>query len=108
MDRWRTSCFCLTARYFKLDRTTGTVGTKFPFPQFEGHFKVVDYRWLKETHLKLKLALDQYSFDAIAFNAAGRFEFDPMRDHVHLVYEIDRNAFNGNVNLQLRIVYLNQ
>ncbi len=58
--------------------------------------------------MKLKLALDQYSFDAIAFNAAGRFEFDPMRDYVHLVYEIDRNAFNGNVNLQLRIVHLNQ
>jgi single-stranded-DNA-specific exonuclease len=54
------------------------------------------------------LALDQYTFDAIAFNAAGRFEFNPMRDEVHLVYEIDRNVFKGNVNLQLRIVHLNQ
>ncbi len=44
----------------------------------------------------------------LLFNAAGRFEFDPMRDHVHLVYEIDRNVFNGNVSLQLRIVHLNQ
>ncbi|MGQ1129709.1 single-stranded-DNA-specific exonuclease RecJ [Acinetobacter baumannii] len=86
----------------------GPWGQKFPLPQFEGHFKVIDFRWLKETHLKLRLAIDQYSFDAIAFNAAGRFEFDPMRDHVHLVYEIDRNVFNGNVSLQLRIVHLNQ
>lgn len=86
----------------------GPWGQKFPLPQFEGYFKVIDFRWLKETHLKLRLAIDQYSFDAIAFNAAGRFEFDPMRDHVHLVYEIDRNVFNGNVSLQLRIVHLNQ
>lgn len=86
----------------------GPWGQKFPWPQFEGHFKVVDYRWLKETHLKLRLALDQYTFDAIAFNAAGRFEFNPMQDQVHLVYEIERNVFNGNVSLQLRIVNLAQ
>jgi single-stranded-DNA-specific exonuclease len=45
------------------------LGTKFPIPQFEGRFKVMDYRWLKDQHLKLKVSLGQQIIDAIAFNA---------------------------------------
>ncbi|MFC6053366.1 single-stranded-DNA-specific exonuclease RecJ [Acinetobacter sp. Ac_877] len=84
-------------------------GQKFPLPIFEGVFKLLDYRWLKEKHLKLRLALDNGQVvDAIAFGAKDKFEFDPMLDSVRLVYELDRNAFNGNVNLQLRIIHLEQ
>ncbi|CAB1207363.1 single-stranded-DNA-specific exonuclease RecJ [Acinetobacter bouvetii] len=84
-------------------------GQKFPSPIFEGVFKVLDYRWLKEIHLKLRLALDNGQIvEAIAFNAKEKFEFDAMQDKVRLVYEIDKNEFNGNVSLQLRILYLEQ
>ena len=84
-------------------------GQKFPQPVFEGRFKVVDFRWLKDTHLKLRLALDNGQVvDAIAFGAKDKFEFNPMRDDVRLVYELERNAFNGNVSLQLHIVHLEQ
>ena len=84
-------------------------GQKFPQPVFEGRFKVVDFRWLKDTHLKLRLALDNGQVvDAIAFGAKDKFEFNPMRDDVRLVYELERNAFNGNVSLQLQIVHLEQ
>ncbi|WP_163121703.1 single-stranded-DNA-specific exonuclease RecJ [Acinetobacter portensis] len=84
-------------------------GQKFPLPIFEGVFKLLDYRWLKEKHLKLRLALDNGQVvDAISFGAKDKFEFDPMLDSVRLVYELDRNAFNGNVNLQLRIIHLEQ
>ena len=38
----------------------------------------MDYRWLKDQHLKLKVSLGQQIIDAIAFNAADRFEFNPM------------------------------
>ena len=62
----------------------GPWGQKFPLPQFEGSFKVIDYRWLKDQHLKLKLALGQQVVDAIAFNAADRFEFNPMLSYVDL------------------------
>ncbi|WP_120430850.1 single-stranded-DNA-specific exonuclease RecJ [Acinetobacter baylyi] len=87
----------------------GPWGQKFPLPQFEGRFEVLDYRWLKDIHLKLKLGLGEYgSVDAIAFNAAQKFDFDPMKKHVNLVYELDRNEFNGSVNLQLRILHLDQ
>ena len=84
-------------------------GQKFPQPVFEGRFKVVDFRWLKDTHLKLRLALDNGQVvDAIAFGAKDKFEFNPMRDDVRLVYELERNVFNGNVSLQLQIVHLEQ
>lgn len=84
-------------------------GQKFPQPVFEGRFKVVDFRWLKDSHLKLRLALDNGQVvDAIAFGAKDKFEFNPMRDHVRLVYELERNVFNGNVSLQLQIVHLEQ
>nr|WP_314523161.1 single-stranded-DNA-specific exonuclease RecJ [uncultured Acinetobacter sp.] len=86
----------------------GPWGQKFPLPQFEGRFKVIDYRWLKEQHLKLKLAVGSHSIDAIAFNAVDRFEFNPMLGYVDLVYTLERNVFNGNTSLQLQIAYLKQ
>ncbi|MCU4640018.1 single-stranded-DNA-specific exonuclease RecJ [Acinetobacter courvalinii] len=86
----------------------GPWGQKFPLPQFEGRFKIIDYRWLKEQHLKLKLAVGPHSVDAIAFNAKDRFEFDPMLGHVDLVYTLERNVFNGNTSLQLQIAHLKQ
>ena len=82
-------------------------GQKFPAPIFEGHFQVGDYRWLKEVHLKLNLILDNgQRVDAIAFNALDRFDFDPTKSHVHLVYELDKNEFNGNVSVQFKVAHL--
>ena len=84
-------------------------GQKFPAPIFEGCFKVLDYRWLKDVHLKLKLALASGQIlDAIAFNAASNYSYDPMKDHVRLVYELDKNTFNGATSLQLRVLHLEQ
>lgn len=82
-------------------------GQKFPSPIFEGVFKVLDFRWLKDSHLKLRLALDNGQMvEAIAFNAREKFEFDALQDHVRLVYELDQNEFNGKVSLQLRVIHL--
>lgn len=82
-------------------------GQKFPSPIFEGQFQVLDYRWLKEVHLKLRLALENGQVvDAIAFNAADKFSFDPMQSSVHLVYELEQISFNGQVSLQLRVLHL--
>ena len=84
-------------------------GQKFPQPIFEGQFKLVDYRWLKDSHLKLRLGLENGQVvEAISFNAKEKYDFDPMIHHVNLVYELDKNIFNGNVSLQLRVVHLTQ
>ncbi|WP_180001012.1 single-stranded-DNA-specific exonuclease RecJ [Acinetobacter sp. YH12255] len=83
-------------------------GQKFPQPTFEGIFKIMDYRWLKDVHLKLRVALENGQVvDAIAFNAADKYSFDPMKN-TRLVYELDKNIFNGNVSLQMRIIHLEQ
>ena len=90
-----------------LIESLGPWGQKFPSPVFEGQFKILDYRWLKDVHLKLKLALaNGQSVDAIAFNALNKFNFDPMQKNVRIVYELDKNQFNGNVSLQLRMLHL--
>ena len=84
-------------------------GQKFPSPIFEGIFKIVDYRWLKEIHLKLRLVLEKGQIvEAIAFNAHEKFEFNSMQDHVRLIYELGKNEFNGKVSVQLRVIYLEQ
>ena len=84
-------------------------GQKFPSPIFEGIFKIVDYRWLKEIHLKLRLVLENGQIvEAIAFNAHEKFEFNSMQDHVRLIYELGKNEFNGKVSMQLRVIYLEQ
>lgn len=83
-------------------------GQKFPQPIFDGVFKIMDYRWLKDVHLKLRVALENGQVvDAIAFNAADKYDFDPMKA-TRLVYELDKNVFNGNVSLQMRIMHLEQ
>jgi len=83
-------------------------GQKFPQPIFDGVFKIMDYRWLKDVHLKLRVALENgQAVDAIAFNAADKYDFDPMKD-TRLVYELDKNVFNGNISLQMRIIHLEQ
>ena len=82
-------------------------GQKFPSPIFEGVFKILDSRWLKDSHLKLRLALDNGQIvEAIAFNAREKFEFDAMQERVRLVYELDQNECNGKVSLQLRVIHL--
>ena len=46
--------------------------------------------------------------EASAFNASQKFEFDAIQDIFRLVYELDKNEFNGNVSLQLRVMHLEQ
>ena len=85
----------------------GPWGQKFPSPVFEGEFELLEHRWLKEVHLKLKLGLNNGQFvDAIAFNARDKFQFDATKNKVRVVYELDKNEFNGRVNLQLRMLHV--
>ena len=87
----------------------GPWGQKFPSPVFEGHFRVLEHRWLKDVHLKLKIALESGQWvDAIAFNAKDKFDFNPLIDQVKIVYEMDKNQFNGRTSLQLRMLHLTQ
>lgn len=85
----------------------GPWGQKFPYPVFDGVFNMIEFRWLKEKHLKLKLQLKTGQIvDAIAFNAKQLFEFDEQQSQIRLVYTLEKNEFNGETNLQLKVIYL--
>lgn len=107
MDGWWISNRKLSTWNGAVATEFNPLGQKFPSPIFEGVFKVLDSRWLKDSHLKLRLALDNGQIvEAIAFNAREKFEFDAMQERVRLVYELDQNEFNGKVSLQLRVIHL--
>lgn len=82
-------------------------GHQFPSPIFEGHFHVIHYRWLKDQHLKLTLAVEPSLYiEAIAFYAKEKEFFQTPSSHVFLVYELTKNEFNGQTSLQLNIIYM--
>ena len=71
-------------------------GQAFPDPSFQGRFEVAQQRVVGEKHLKLRLAQDGRSFEAMLF-----FHADPLPDRVLAVYRLDVNEYNGNTSLQL-------
>lgn len=81
-------------------------GQGVPEPQFSGEFEVHDLRWLKETHLKLKLALKEapnQSLDAIWFNAPQNV-IQQRGDCFQAVYRLGVNRYMEKESLQLQIV----
>ena len=104
----------LTAGEFTVDfvdslQTLAIWGHGFVAPIFDGVFVVQDYRVLKERHLKLWFSYPDVPFtiEAIWFNA----DFDAIAlsainrsvSKVHLLYELEKNLFNGQTKLQLRV-----
>ncbi|ADE11742.1 single-stranded-DNA-specific exonuclease RecJ [Sideroxydans lithotrophicus] len=71
-------------------------GQGFPEPLFEGDFRVQTQRVVGEKHLKLKLSSPAGSFDAIRF-----FSAEPAPEHIHAVYSLSVNEYNGSESLQL-------
>jgi len=80
-------------------------GQGVPEPQFSANFKVIDLRWLKETHLKLKLTKESSSqvLEAIWFSAPINIVEKPG-DSFHGVYRLGVNRYMGREFLQLQIV----
>ncbi|WOE30972.1 MULTISPECIES: single-stranded-DNA-specific exonuclease RecJ [unclassified Acinetobacter] len=86
----------------------GPWGQHFPCPVFHGVFNVLDMKWLKDQHLKLKLALaNGQVIDAIAFNAIEEYPLNTAINTVYLVYELEKNVFKGQASIQLKIQHLN-
>jgi len=71
-------------------------GQGFPEPLFEGEFRVLSQRIVGEKHLKLKLGTESAEMDAIYF-----FSTEPLPEHVHAVFSLSINEYNGKESLQL-------
>lgn len=99
----------LQAHEFSLDTArdlahAGPWGQGFPAPLFEGLFKVLEYRWLQDKHLKLLLQHPDHKqrIDAIYFNAKRQHWPDTM-PKLRLAYQLDINEYQGRQRLQLLI-----
>lgn len=85
----------------------GPWGQAFPAPLFEGEFEVLEYRWLQDKHLRLRLKQPQQAtLEAIAFNVADQFAAVAAIKRVHIAYELDVNEYKGEQRLQLRVQQL--
>lgn len=82
-------------------------GQHFPAPIFEGIFEVLEWRVLKEKHLKLKLRPlnTQLNLEAIAFFIAAQHDLSQVK-YVRLAYSLTINEFRDNKTLQLKVEYL--
>jgi len=83
-------------------RTAIPWGAGIPEPLFDGEFKVLERRWLKQRHLKFRLSLagGQRPIDAIAFGLDRDCDF-ALADNIHAVYRLAINDYAGRVTPQL-------
>lgn len=73
-------------------------GQTFPTPLFEGKFKVVSQKILREAHTKMTLQNGSGRFEAILFGHA-----EPLPETIHALYKIGINEYQGASTLQLMI-----
>lgn len=59
---------------------------------------------VKESHVRFVLKQDNIIFTGIGFNMAEKFHLLQMRKPLDVVYTIDENEWNGEKNLQLKVI----
>ena len=79
-------------------------GHGFAPPIFDGVFDVLNFKILKDKHLKLSLRYPdvRYPIEAIQFNFDSS-AWDYRTEKVHILFELDINEWNGKQSLQLMI-----
>jgi len=69
-----------------------------PRPKFKAKVQIEHIRNLKDNHYKLIVSQNNIYKDAIIFRYDGDFS-----DYCEIIFTINKNEFNGNVNIQLII-----
>ncbi|AIK12551.1 ssDNA exonuclease RecJ [Pectobacterium carotovorum subsp. carotovorum] len=92
-------------------RYAGPWGQEFPEPTFDGCFRIIKPRLLKERHLKAMFEPIGATgpvplLDGIAFNVDTTVWPDPSIKEVEMVYRLDINEFRGKRSVQLLIQHL--
>ena len=67
-----------------------------------GYSKIV-----KEQHLRFSVRQDGTTFTGIGFNMAEKFDLLNSKLPIDIVFKIDVNEWNGERNLQLRVIDFN-
>lgn len=89
-------------------RDGGPWGQAFPEPTFDGTFRILQQKLLKERHLKVMIEPlgGGPLLDGIAFNIDPKLWPDSSVREVQLAYKLDINEFRGNRSVQLMIQHL--
>lgn len=95
----------LTLGLAQILRESGPWGSYFPEPKFDNLFEILDQRIVGQNHLKLTLALASGSapVDAIFFNVDLEKWPNFRCKHIHALYKLDINTYQGVSKLQLMI-----
>lgn len=98
----------LSLEIAELLREAGPWGQAFPEPMFDGKFRILQQKLLRERHLKVMIEPLSGGplIDGIAFNIDTTLWPDSSITEVQLAYKLDINEFRGNRNLQLLIQHL--
>ena len=83
-------------------RDGGHWGQGYPEPLFDGEFAVLDWRVLKDKHLKLELDAGGRRCNAIHFNG---WTGEPPGPRVHLAYRLMPDDYRGGDAVQLVVVH---
>jgi single-stranded-DNA-specific exonuclease len=59
---------------------------------------------VKELHIRFVLKQDNIVFTGIGFNMAEKFPLLQTGKPIDIVYTIDENEWNGETNLQLKVI----
>ncbi|MCG5500244.1 single-stranded-DNA-specific exonuclease RecJ [Ectothiorhodospira lacustris] len=88
-------------------RAGGPWGQGFPEPLFDGEFEVLERRWLKGRHVRLRLRHPEGGevVTGIAFNADPA-QWPEGRDRVHLAYRLDSNEYRGLCSVQMVVEHV--
>ena len=91
-------------------RDGGPWGQAFEAPLFEGEFDIVDFKVVKETHLKLRVHSSKYPnmVDAIYFGYFQKHAELPGLLRYKLIYRLEANEFKGKKSPQLNIQHLQE
>jgi single-stranded-DNA-specific exonuclease len=68
---------------------------------------VFDTSWskiVKELHVRFVVKQDNIVLTGIGFNMAEKFHLLQMQKPIDIVYTIDENEWNGETNLQLKVI----
>lgn len=89
-------------------RDAGPWGQAFPEPTFDGRFRILQQKLLKERHLKLMVepVNGGLLLDGIAFNVDTRCWPDSSIREAELAYRLEVNEFRGKRSVQLLIQHL--
>ena len=88
---------------FEFAEKLAPFGKDNPRPKFAASgLRIVDSRSVGSgKHLKLRLADDKRTWDAIAFRMGDRTAEAPAGSSIDVVYEMETNVWNGRTSLQL-------